>query len=481
MLREIRRKGIGMFKNLLVFVMLMMPVMDCVAAPKKKKEEPVVHLTDEQIYEELKKLAMVFEVARDNFVEEADEKKMLEAAMNGMLGALDPHSSYLSADDFKEFNDKSHGEFGGLGIQITSDRGAVRVISPIDDTPADKAGIKAGDYITHIDGEQVFDLTLNQAVKKMKGRPGTKVKLTVVSDDGEPKEMTLKRAIIKVESVKHDVKMLADADPDDKDTPKIGYIRISDFGATTSRDLNKAIKALEKDKVVGYVIDVRNNPGGYLTAAIDVSDAFLDGGEIVSTRGKEKTDIERVFAKPGDAVNGKPIVVLINHGSASASEIVAGALQDNGRGLIMGSQSFGKGSVQQQKPLGDGTAIHITIARYYTPSGRSIQNEGITPDIEVLHSKVEVLEKKESMYSEASFKNSLKNDKAKKKDKKKSDKAEKDSGDEETPFEELTDEEKDARDYQLQRAMEMVIAMDTVKSRSISSPIDVEVADETDE
>ena len=469
-----------MFRNLVVFMMLLLPVVDCVAAPKKKKEEPVVHLTDEQIYEELKKLAMVFEVARDNFVEEADEKKMLEAAMNGMLGALDPHSSYLSADDFKEFNDKSHGEFGGLGIQITSDRGAVRVISPIDDTPADKAGIKAGDYITHIDGEQVFDLTLNQAVKKMKGRPGTKVKLTVVSDDGEPREMTLKRAIIKVESVKHDTKMLADADPDDKDTPKIGYIRISDFGATTSRDLNKAIKELEKDKVVGYVVDVRNNPGGYLTAAIDVSDAFLDGGEIVSTRGKEKTDIERVFAKPGDLVNGKPVVVLINHGSASASEIVAGALQDNGRGLVMGSQSFGKGSVQQQKPLGDGTAIHITIARYYTPSGRSIQNEGITPDIEVLHSKVEVLEKRESMYSEASFKNSLKNDKAKKKDKKKSDKDDKDSDDEETPFEELTDEEKDARDYQLQRAMEMVIAMDTVKSRSISSPTDVELTEDVE-
>ncbi len=470
-----------MFKKLVVFMMLLLPVMDCVAAPKKKKEEPVVHLTDEQIYEELKKLALVFEVARDNFVEEADEKKMLEAAMNGMLGALDPHSSYLSADDFKEFNDKSHGEFGGLGIQITSDRGAVRVISPIDDTPADKAGIKAGDYITHIDGEQVFDLTLNQAVKKMKGRPGTKVKLTVVSDDGEPREMTLKRAIIKVESVKHDTKMLAAADPDDKETPKVGYIRISDFGATTSRDLNKAIKELEKDKVVGYVVDVRNNPGGYLTAAIDVSDAFLDGGEIVSTRGKEKTDIERVFAKPGDMVNGKPVVVLINHGSASASEIVAGALQDNGRGLVMGSQSFGKGSVQQQKPLGDGTAIHITIARYYTPSGRSIQNEGITPDIEVLHSKVEVLEKKESMYSEASFKNSLKNDKAKKKDKKKSDKDNKDSDDEETPFEDLTDEEKDARDYQLQRAMEMVIAMDTVKSRSISSPTDVELTEDVEE
>ena len=463
-----------MWKNLLVLTALMMPMV-ANAADKKKKEEPIEHLTDSQIYEELKKLALVFEVARDNFVEEADEKKMLEAAMNGMLGALDPHSSYLSKDDFKEFSEKSHGEFGGLGIQITSDKGAVRVISPIDDTPAAKAGIKAGDYITHIDGEQVFDLTLNQAVKKMKGRPGTKVRLTIVSDDGESRELTLKRAIIKVESVKSSEKMLADADPDDKDTPKIGYIRISDFGATTARDLKKAIEKLEKSKVAGYVLDVRNNPGGYLTAAIDVSDAFLDSGEIVSTRGKEKSDIDRVYAKPGDMTNGKPVVVLINHGSASASEIVAGALQDNGRGLVMGSQSFGKGSVQQQKPLGDGTAIHITIARYYTPSGRSIQNEGITPDVEVLHSKVEVLEKKESMYSEASFKNSLKNDKSKKKDKKKSDKDDKkdDADDEETPFEELSDEEKDARDYQLQRAMEMVIAMDKIKSRANVTPTDV--------
>ncbi|MBR5566955.1 MAG: PDZ domain-containing protein, partial [Alphaproteobacteria bacterium] len=235
-----------MLKKLLVFMALLVPMFDAQADGKKKKEEPVEHLTDEQIYEELKKLALVFEVARENFVEEADEKKMLEAAMNGMLGALDPHSSYLSADDFKEFSDKSHGEFGGLGIQITSDRGAVRVISPIDDTPADKAGIKAGDYITHIDGEQVFDLTLNQAVKKMKGRPGTKVKLTVVSDDGESRELTLKRAIIKVKSVKFEDKVLAGADADDKDTPKIGYVRISDFGATTARDLNEAIEKLEK-------------------------------------------------------------------------------------------------------------------------------------------------------------------------------------------------------------------------------------------
>lgn len=460
-----------MFKKLLIFVALIAPLSVNAAGKNTKKEEPVVHLTDEQIYEELKKLALVFEVARDSFVEEADEKKMLEAAMSGMLGALDPHSSYLSADDFKEFNDKSHGEFGGLGIQITSDRGAVRVISPIDDTPAEKAGIKAGDYITHIDDEQVFDLTLNQAVKRMKGRPGTKVKLTVISDDGEPKTITLKRAIIKVKSVKSDAKTLAGAEPD---APKIGYIRISDFGATTAKELRDAVNDLEKKDVAGYVIDVRNNPGGYLTAAIEVSDAFLNAGEIVSTRGKNSADIERNFAKPGDLANGKPIVVLINHGSASASEIVAGALQDNGRALVMGSQSFGKGSVQQQKPLGDGTAIHITIARYYTPSGRSIQNEGITPDVEVLQSKLEVLEKKESMYSEASFKNALKNEKAKKKDtskdKGKSSKSD-NNNDDETPYEELSDEEKDARDYQLQRAMDMIIAMSKMQTRADIVPL----------
>lgn len=443
-------------KILILFVMLVPVVANFAFAADKKKEEPIEHLTDEQIYDELKKLALVFEVSRENFVEEADERKMLEAAMNGMLSALDPHSSYLNKDDFKDFNDKSTGEFGGLGIQITSDRGAVRVISPIDDTPAEKAGIKAGDYITHIDDEPVFDLTLNAAVKKMKGKPGTKVKLTVISGDNEPKTITLKRAIIKVKSVKFEEKQLADADAD---APKIGYIRISDFGSTTARDLRDAIKSLEKKKVIGYVLDVRNNPGGYLTAAIDVSDAFLDGGEIVSTRGKNKTDIDRSFAKPGDLTNGKPLVVLINHGSASASEIVAGAIQDNKRGIIMGSQSFGKGSVQQQKPLGDGTAIHITIARYYTPSGTSIQNTGITPDVEVLQSKVKPIEKRESMYSEASFRNSLKNDAAQKKARSKDKSGKTDDEDDDEDYENLTDAEKDARDYQLQRAMEMVIAM----------------------
>lgn len=456
-----------MFKKLFLIFVLLFPIVADAAQKPAKKEEPVVHLTDEQIYEELKKLALVFETARDKFVEEADERKMLEGAMNGMLGALDPHSSYLSKEDFKEFNDKSQGEFGGLGIQITSDKGAIRVISPIDDTPAAKAGIEAGDYITHIDGEQVFDMNLNQAVKKMKGKPGTKVKLTIVHDGKEPKDITLKRAIIKVKSVKFSEKSDNAAMDDDK-LPKIGYLRISDFGATTSKELKDAIKDLEKKNVAGYVLDLRNNPGGYLVAAIDVADAFLDGGEIVSTRGKEKADIERMFAKSGDSVNGKPVVVLINHGSASASEIVAGALQDNGRAIVMGSQSFGKGSVQQQKPLGDGSAIHITIARYYTPSGRSIQNEGITPDIEVLQSKIEIIEKKESIFTEATFNNSLKNDVSKKKDnakKKNSKKSEKNDDDED--YLSLTDEEKDARDYQLQRALDMVRALSKVGKKNL--------------
>ena len=433
-------------KKILISILLSFVVVFGATAAEKKA--PVKHLTDAEIYEQLKKFALVFETARENFVEEVDEKKMLEAAMNGMLMELDPHSSYLNADDLKDFDDKSSGSFGGIGIQITSDKGAIKVISPIDDTPAYRAGIKAGDYITHIDGQQVFDMSLNQAVKKMKGRPGTKIKLTIVPEErGEPKTITLTRDIIKVKSIKFSAK------GDDK---KIGYIRVSDFGATTTKELKEAIEKLEKQKVMGYVLDVRNNPGGYLMAAINVSDAFLDSGEIVSTRGRGKEDIDRSMAKPGDMTHGKPVVVLINHGSASASEIVAGALQDNKRALVMGSQSFGKGSVQQQKPFGDRTAIHLTIARYYTPSGKSIQGEGITPDVEVLQSKVEVLEKKNDIFSEASFKNALKNEKAKNQDVKNDDEEDEDSS-------KLTDAEKDARDYQLQRAMDMVRAMSKLK------------------
>lgn len=441
-----------MFKKILVLLMILtVPVVGFSA--EKPEKEPVKHLTDAEIYEQLKKLALVFETARENYVEEVDEKKVLEAAMNGLLSSLDPHSSYLSEDEFKSFNDKATGEFGGLGIQITADRGVIRVISPIDDTPADRAGIKAGDYITHIDDEQVGGLTLNAAVKKMKGRPGTRVKLTIIQTGKEPKTITLKRAIIKVKSIKFETR---------GEKNDVGYIRISDFGATTARELRDAVESLEKKKVKGYILDVRNNPGGYLTAAIDVADAFLDGGEIVSTRGKDREDIDRAMARPGDMTGGKPIVVLVNHGSASASEIIAGALQDNNRGLVMGSQTFGKGSVQQQKPLGDGTAIHITIARYYTPSGKSIQGEGITPDVEVLQSKVEVLEKKRDIFSEATLLNALKNDE--KSDDKKSKKSDdkKDNAD-------TLDGDEERQDYQLTRAIDMVYALDKINAKKIAT------------
>ena len=427
-------------KKFLLFSYSLILLFSFNAVAAEKKKEPIKHLTDEQIYAELKKFAVVFEQARANYVEEIDEKKALEAAMNGMLESLDPHSSYLNEEEMKEFTDKSHGSFGGLGIQITADRGVIRIISPIDDTPAARAGLKSGDLITHIDDEQGGGLTLNQAGKKMKGRPGTKVRLTIVQSGAEPKTITLKRDIIKVKSVKFSEK---------GEKKNVGYIRISDFGAETTRELKDAIKNLEKKKVAGYVLDLRNNPGGYLTAAINVSDAFLDEGEIVSTRGRKKDDIDRSNATPGDQTGGKPVVVLINHGSASASEIVAGALQDNHRAGIMGSQSFGKGSVQQQKPLGDGTSIHLTIARYYTPSGKSIQGEGITPDVEVLQSEIKVLEKKEDIFSERTLYNSLKNDTDDEEDKKSTKK-------------ELTDEERELKDYQLQRAIDMALALSRV-------------------
>ncbi|MDR2269061.1 MAG: S41 family peptidase [Rickettsiales bacterium] len=430
-----------LFLLFVLFGTLMAPVYSA-----DKKKGPIKHLTDEEIYKELKKFAVIFEHARMNYVEEVDERKALEAAMNGLLESLDPHSSYLSEEDLKEFTDKSHGSFGGLGIQITADRGVIRIISPIDDTPAARAGLKAGDLITHIDDEQVGGLTLNQAVKKMKGRPGTKVKLTIIQSGKEPKTITLKRDVIKVKSVKFSEK---------GEKKNVGYIRISDFGVATTKELKDAIKSLEKKKATGYVLDLRNNPGGYLLAAINVADAFLDSGEIVSTRGRKKEDIERTMAMPGDLINGKPIVVLINHGSASASEIVAGALQDNRRAIVMGSQSFGKGSVQQQKPLGDGTAIHLTIARYYTPSGKSIQGEGITPDVEVLQSEVKVLEKKKDIFSEATLLNALKND---------DDDDSKDGDKKKTP----TDEERDAKDYQLIRAIDMVLALSKLEKGKVA-------------
>ncbi|MDR2685817.1 MAG: S41 family peptidase [Rickettsiales bacterium] len=385
-----------MVKNFLIAFIVLTLIFPVLAADKKEKVE---HLNEAQIYELMKKFSDVFEIIREGYVEEIDEKKALEAAINGMLTSLDPHSSYLPAEELKSFSDKAKGEFGGLGIQINSDKGAIRVISPMDGTPADRAGIKAGDYITHINGEQVGGITLNEAVRRMKGKPGTKVKLTIMkASGGKPTTIELKRAMINVESIKSEMR------------DGVAYIRISDFGAKTTKELDSTFDKLEKTKggaPFGYVLDLRNNPGGYLTAAINVSDMFLNEGDIVSTRGRDKDDIDITRAKSGDKAKGRPVVVLINSGSASAAEIVAGALQDNRRAVVMGTKSFGKGSVQQQMPLGDGTAIHITIARYYTPSGRSIQAEGIEPDVEVLQSKVEVLESKKDIFSEATLAGAL--------------------------------------------------------------------------
>jgi carboxyl-terminal processing protease len=333
-------------------------------------------------YKQLNLFGDVFEQIRSDYVEPVTDEKLVEAAINGMLTSLDPHSSYMNEKVYRDMQVQTRGEFGGLGIEVGMENGVVKVISPIDDTPASRAGIKAGDYITHLDGEQIVGLSLNDAVEKMRGKPGSEVKLTVRRIDvAEPLEIQLKREQIRVQSVKYRV-----------EGDNVGYIRISSFNEQTQPGLEKAIGEIKKqlgNKLQGYVLDLRNNPGGLLTQAISVSDTFLDKGEIVSTRGRHSDGVERVNAKPGDLANGLPIIVLINNGSASASEIVAGALQDHRRGLVLGTQSFGKGSVQTILELKNHGAMRLTTARYFTPSGRSIQAMGITPDIEVKPAKIE--------------------------------------------------------------------------------------------
>lgn len=325
---------------------------------------------------ELRAFVEVFERVSHDYVDEIDDKKLLEGAISGMLASLDPHSAYLPPKDFKDMEEHTRGEFGGLGMEVGMEDGFVKVISPIDDTPAEKAGIKSGDLIIKLGKEPVKGKTLSDAVKIMRGKPGTKLKLTLVrKGEDKPLQIDITRAVIKVKSVKQ--KMLKD---------HIGYLRISQFQMRTGPDLIQAIKKLDKENgapLEGLVLDLRNNPGGVLNAAVQVSDAFIDKGLIVYTKGRIKTSQMRFEAKKGDVMNGKPIVVLINEGSASASEIVAGALQDDKRAIIAGRTSFGKGSVQTLMQLNNGAAIKVTTARYYTPSGRSIQAEGIKPDVEI--------------------------------------------------------------------------------------------------
>lgn len=361
----------------------------------------------EVTYEMLNLFGDVFERVRENYVEPVDDRELLEAAINGMLTSLDPHSSFLDKRNFKEMRVQTKGEFGGLGIEVTMENGLVKVVSPIDDTPAAKAGVQAGDYITHIDGEAVMGLTLSDAVEKMRGKVGTDILLTIARESAsEPLELTLTRDVIRINSVKHDRR------------EAIGYIRITSFSEQTFDKMQAALKELkaESEGLDGLVLDLRNNPGGLLDQAIAVSDAFLEQGEIVSTRGRNKDDSRRYSAKAGDMLDGKPVVVLINQGSASASEIVAGALQDHERGIIIGTKSFGKGSVQTVIPLGSSgdVAMRLTTQRYYTPSGTSIQAEGITPDIIVKQAEITPLQRSAYARSEADLRGRLDNDNGKK-------------------------------------------------------------------
>lgn len=442
-------------------------------------------------YDLLNLFGDVFERVRDNYVEEVPDKKLIETALNGMLMALDPHSGYLDESSFADMQVQTKGEFGGLGIEVTMDNGLVKVVSPIDDTPAAKAGLKPGDLVIKIDNEDVMGMSLNDAVDKMRGKVGSNVTLAIVRPDkAEPFEVKLARAVIKVRSIRS--RLIGD---------DVGYIRITSFNEQVESGLASAIKDLEKqaadkhkktqeeakkeaakeekkkdkaedgkdkkdEKIVndvdngrlkGFVLDLRNNPGGLLDQAIYVSDSFLEKGEIVSTRGRRAEETKRVNATPGDLIDGMPLVVLINEGSASASEIVAGALQDHRRAVLMGMKSFGKGSVQTLISLPGYGAMRLTTARYYTPSGRSIQAEGIVPDIEVKQAKIEEIEDKYAKFmpKESELRGALKNDTKVEvnvsidtnKDDKKKDPAQTKAD---------IDAEGDAKDYQLQRAADLI-------------------------
>jgi carboxyl-terminal processing protease len=326
-------------------------------------------------YQELEKFMSVYERVKASYVEPVDDKTLIKGAIDGMLAALDPHSSYAEGADFDQLKTTTDGNYGGLGLTVSMEDGVVKVIAPTEDTPAWRAGIKSGDYITHINGEFLNGITLDQAVEKMKGQPGTPVKLTIVRPGKDkPLDVTVVRERIELRPVKWEIK------------EGVGYINIDTFTGNVGEQVKSALLSIDKatgGHPTGYVVDLRSNPGGLLDQAVDVADDFLDSGEVVSQRGRTKDDIERYYARPGDMAHGLPVVVLTDAGTASASEIVAGALQDHHRALIMGETSFGKGSVQTVVQTGPDAALRLTTARYYTPSGRSVQAGGIQPDIEV--------------------------------------------------------------------------------------------------
>jgi carboxyl-terminal processing protease len=423
-------------------------------APTPQKVEDLQSLP----FDELRNFTEIFGRIKQDYVEPVSDKKLLEDAIRGMLSGLDPHSAYLGSEEYKELQEGTSGQFGGLGIEVGMENGFVKVVSPIDDTPAQKAGLKAGDLIVRLDDKPVKGMSLADAVKTMRGEPGSQIVLTVVREGAEaPLKFSLTRDIIKVKSVKQ--RLL------DKN---YGYLRISSFQSGTGQGLVDAINSLKKENegpLKGIVLDLRNNPGGVLNAAVDVSDAFLESGLIVFTEGRIKNSEMRFNASPGDEINGAPIVVLINGGSASASEIVAGALQDHKRAIIMGEKSFGKGSVQTILPTTNGAAIKLTTARYFTPSGRSIQAEGIEPDVKLARVKLESLESpKIESIKEADLSHHLTNGNAEKP--KPAKQAEEDKNiDKENPDDaDKSAEDKTLRDYPLTEALNLLKGIGILKN-----------------
>jgi len=363
--------------------------------------------TNKETYEYLELFGQIFDRVRNEYVDEVSDEELIEKAIDGMLTGLDPHSGYMDEEVWEEMQLDTKGKFGGLGIEITMEEGFIKVISPIEDTPAFKAGVLAGDYIIQIDDTPVFGLTLNEAVELMRGKKGESIIITISREGLDPFEIEIIRDIIKIQSVKHEI------------INNVGYIRITSFTEQTESGLLKSIEKIKNEtnnKQIGFVLDIRSNPGGLLSQSVKVSDIFLEKGEIVSTRSRKKTDIQRYRATKGDKINGQPLVVLINNGSASASEIVAGALQDHKRAIVIGTKSFGKGSVQTIIPFNKNdlnksiTGIRLTTARYYTPSGISIQAKGIKPDIVIEQGTFESLEYKS--ISESDLKGSLDSEQA---------------------------------------------------------------------
>jgi carboxyl-terminal processing protease len=404
----------------------------------------------QETYKQLNLFGDVFQRVQEQYVEEVTDKELIESAISGMLQSLDPHSSYLSAESYKDMQVKTKGTFGGLGIEITMEDGVVKVVSPIDETPAALAGMQSGDLIIGINGESIRGLSINDAVSQLRGPIGSNVTITVVRNKQEPFELVIKRDIIKIRSVRHNI------------INNVGYIRLTTFSETTTEGMKSSIKKIQGElgkNFQGLILDLRNNPGGLLNQSISVSDSFLDRGEIVSTKGRKNGDASRVFAKKGDVINGKPLVVLINSGSASASEIVAGALKDHSRAIIIGTRSFGKGSVQSIIPLPGNGAMRLTTARYYTPSGVSIQAKGIEPDIQVEAGVTNIKEKDTKIRREENLRGAL--------DKKES----KTNGDLKNKEEPLTKVEKLMQDNQVSRAVDLIrgINLYSKKASSVST------------